>query len=223
MTCVRELGLLAMSRCEYDRAKRYLTESCALAEAGDSPATVYSGRIRLGIIARLEGDYARARTVLEECLAVFRALGSKRLTVVTLTSLGNLARCEGKIDQAWRLLTDALAQTQQAGYCPGWEILACVGGLGVLAITEGTFARGVRLLGAVTAADGTLGAPHLPELRFDADTALACARAVLADAEYVHAWATGQAMTLEQASASALAGPSEPPSAINTRSQSQPA
>jgi DNA-binding NarL/FixJ family response regulator len=89
----------------------------------------------------------------------------------------------------------------------------------VLAIQLGTYLRGVRLIGAAAAGDKALGAPHIPEVRVDAEASLVSAQTAVGPHAFATAWAEGQAMTLDEAITYALtetepvSDPEERPSA----------
>jgi hypothetical protein len=66
--------------------------------------------------------------------------------------------------------------------------------------------RAARLFGAAEALHEAIGKPLPPFLRADYDRDVAAVHAQLDDATFDAAWAAGQALSLEQAIAEALAG-----------------
>jgi DNA-binding CsgD family transcriptional regulator len=168
----------------------------------------------LGVVARLEGDFLTARRLLEQGLALAREVGHQPATCAYLTGLGNLARCESNVVEARAYLEAALSLARgESGMA--LVMYACLGSFGVLAVQQGLFPRGVRLIGAAAAGDKALGAPHVPEVRVDAEASLAAAQTALGPPGFATAWAEGQAMTLNEAVTYALsetepvAGPEE--------------
>jgi hypothetical protein len=121
-----------------------------------------------------------------------------------LGNMAELARDEGDYRRAQELLTQVLRIWQELRSSP--MIAAMVIMFGVLAIREGALIRGVRLIGAgAIVTRPLLGVVHFPDLDGEATASLAMARSALGEEAYAAAWAAGQALTLEQAVAVALA------------------
>ena len=96
----------------------------------------------------------------------------------------------------------------------------CLEGLAAVAlvtdevVSEARVTRAARLLGAAATQREALGTPVLPIERPVVEGAIAAARARLGDEAFALAWAEGQVMTLEHASASALDETSPPNSSV---------
>jgi hypothetical protein len=73
-----------------------------------------------------------------------------------------------------------------------------------VAAAQGQPARAAALCEAAAAARTTIGAPLPPAQRASYDATVAAAQAALGEDAFAAAWAAGQALPLEQASATAL-------------------
>jgi hypothetical protein len=98
------------------------------------------------------------------------------------------------------VLTGARALDYPEGICWGLE------GLAASAALAGEAERACRLLGAAEALHEVFGFVIDPDQRVILDPAVARVRAHLGEEAFVTAWATGQAMPLEQTIAYALSG-----------------
>ena len=116
---------------------------------------------------------------------------------------GNLARADGRYAEACAHLHGALRRIHRRGEGALLRSAVCLAGL--LEVARGAPARGVTLLAAGAAGEGPIGTVHMPEVRAEAPGSLEQARQALGEVAYRVAWAAGQAMTLEQAVAEALA------------------
>src|SRR5262249_31857099 len=167
------------------------------------------------LIDRLEGDYPRARARLEglrrDAARDVHMIGWDPDISRDLLALarGGLARAEGRAAEARAHLHGALRRIHRRG--EGALLLSAACLAGTLEIARGAPARGVTLLaaGAAAGGEGPIGIISVPEVRVEAPDFLARARQTLGEAAYEAAWATGRAMTPEQAVAYALADPPE--------------
>jgi non-specific serine/threonine protein kinase len=197
-TVLRNLGLVAIGQGDLDRARAALEESVALVRAqGGRPDMATA---RLGVVARLVGDLVRARAIFEECLA--RRPDAVNVALVARGGLGDLAREAGDYGQA-RAHYDRLAR----GEVPATFSGIYLSRMGILAVRQGSPARGARLLGAVSPAALAFLRTHLPDVQADHEAAVAGARTALGGSAFTAAWAEGQAMTLDEAVAYALEAP----------------
>jgi tetratricopeptide (TPR) repeat protein len=157
-----------------------------------------------GITAERRGDYARAQRLLEESLALKTELGGNQWSkAVTLSALARVAQVQGEGARAAALFTQSLALTRELRLPR--EAAWCLEGLASLAAAQGQLERATRLLGAaeklreangiaIPAADRTSQAQDVARLR-----------AASGEQAFASAWAEGQALSLEQAIAYALA------------------
>jgi predicted ATPase/class 3 adenylate cyclase len=181
--------------------RTYASEALTLARELRSNYHMASALYGLGQVARLEGDLARSRALFEECLALAREQGNRWMMGLLFLNLGRLAQLDGDVGRAEGLLRQSLAVFRDLGDQAG--LSAAVGFLGVLAISRGAPRTAVRLSGAV-APGPALSLPLTPADRRAYEESLAVARTALGEDAFAAARAEGQAMTLEQAVASAL-------------------
>ena len=118
--------------------------------------------------------------------------------------LGKVETAQRHYQQARAHLVESLSHAQKLGHTYTWLVVNCCGMLGLLAQAQGQYERAARLCGAALALWDTLDAQGLMSSHWDADPELAAAYLSLDRAAFQHAWAEGQAMTLEQAIAYAL-------------------
>jgi tetratricopeptide (TPR) repeat protein len=182
--------------------RTYALEALAFARELRSKYHMASALYGLGQVARVEGDLARSRALLEECLVLEREEGNRYMMGLLLLNLGRLTQKEGDVDRAASLLRQSLTVWRDLGDRAG--LSAAVGFLGVLAISQGAHRTAVRLLGAVGPGPA-LSLPLTPDDRRAYAESLTAARRALGEDAFAAAWAEGQAMTVEQAIAYALA------------------
>jgi hypothetical protein len=84
-------------------------------------------------------------------------------------------------------------------------LLALLVGVAGLAVAQGRAGPAARLFGAVEGLRATIGYSMRQRLRDDYERDLATTRAALGEAVFAAAWAAGQALTLDEAVAEALA------------------
>ena len=168
----------------------------------------------LSSVALEQGQTARARRLLHEALAHARALKNRGMESLTLAHLAGVARDEGDVGAAGALARQALVAAREAG--ERWQISLLLEVCGGLDAVQGRAARAVRLFGAAAglrlrAGIHPRGVLPWPRVHYEQD--LAAARAALDEPAFARAWAAGEAMTLEEAAADALAAerPEAPP------------
>jgi tetratricopeptide (TPR) repeat protein len=191
------LGMLARTQDDYDRARVALEESFSiLREIEDLHGMAYALN-NLGQLARARGDYDRAEQLLEESLAICREVGHRPLICWALTCLGTLYRMRGDNDRARVFLKEALTAGQEIGV--ERHVSQSLWSLGALAVVQGAYEAGVRLIGAADGLHPTVRASLDADERADWDASLAGGRAALGEINFDEAWAEGHSMTREQA------------------------
>jgi hypothetical protein len=168
----------------------------------------------LGALALHRGDRRAARGRFEEALARAREVGNKEQIAGLLLRLAGLAHCEGDEATAHRQAQEALHLSHQlhnvrrAYHALEW--------LSLVAGAQAEWGRAVRLAAAARRAREQdcaatvafpLGAAFplgLAPASDDLQAGLAAARRALGEPAFAAAWAQGQAVSLEQAIASAL-------------------
>jgi predicted ATPase/DNA-binding XRE family transcriptional regulator/Tfp pilus assembly protein PilF len=196
------LGILATHQSDVQRATAYFEEDLAVARAlGDSGSIARSLNNR-GVLAYFQGRWVESATAFEEALVLSRALGNRLRMASCLMGLGWVATHQGDLGRAVVLEREALTLYWELGYkrrsAEALESLAMTAGV------AGQGERAAHLLGVVATLRETIGAPQSKALRKDMDQALAEARAALGEEAWAAAFASGQALSLEEAIAEAL-------------------
>ena len=198
------LGYLAGYTSDYRRARELIDAAVHMfRQLGDawslSQAVGYLGPILL-----VQGDIGSARPVLEEWLETARQLGNRWGVGTALCDLAFIVQSEGDLPGAERLFMESLRVFRDIGSGLTHDGLC---DLGAVAVKQGAYARGVRLLaaGAVDRTDvhsRRVFTRAVKQAGWEAD--LATAKSVLDEERFASAWAEGQAMGPERATAYAL-------------------
>jgi non-specific serine/threonine protein kinase len=163
--------------------------------------------LSLGDQARAQGDPARATKLLEKALGHFTTRADQGGAADARLALGLAVWQQGDAERAMALLRASLAARYAMGGAGG--IPKRLEALATVAAGTGQGAAGARraarLLGAAAALRQTSGAPLPPVDRPSHEAALQAARAALGVRAFAAAWASGQALSLEEAVAEALA------------------
>ena len=142
-------------------------------------------------------------------MALRRDLGDREGVAIALTNLGEVACLQGAVARAAALQAESLVLFRELG--GAWGIVYCLQRVALVAQASRSGQRpdgrrrAARLFGALAELRATLGIPLPPNEQGRIEEALALLRAALGDATFVADWADGRAMTLEQASAYAVA------------------
>ena len=156
-------------------------------------------------MVRAEGDLVAARTIYEESLEIFIELGSRAGVASGLHNLGLVALGQGLYARAAALLQDSLTEFRELGDRRG--VAEALIGLALLAGRAGEPERAARLFATGQAALEAIGATVWPSNQAEYDRGLAEIRAQLGEPTFAAAWSAGQALSLEEAVAEALAAP----------------
>jgi non-specific serine/threonine protein kinase len=198
---LRTLGALRMQQREYASAETHLSRSLALwQELGNRH---YIGLLLalVGEVALYQGEVARARALFEASAEPLREVSDDDQLAYTLRRLGQVATHQGRVADAMALIQESLTFNLIVGDRRG--IAACLAALAQVLLSRGDTVSAVRLLGAVS---GLLDDSRTRLHPFDDDqyqATLATARRQLDAATFDAAWATGAALTLDQAVAAA--------------------
>jgi hypothetical protein len=146
-----------------------------------------------------------AASYYEESLALMRELGDTGSVAIALQNLGNVHREQGALELAAAQYRESLSLYRELQDRRG--VASCLQGMAAVAMSHGDAERAARLSGAAAAVRTAIGAelPVASRSKFEETTARA--RAALTETEFAAAWAAGQALSLEEASADALAAP----------------
>ena len=194
---------VAILQANYAKARAECEKALALAKEVGNPQAEVGILIGLGDVLRFQGHDLQARTRYEEGIRIVRVLDGKNLLGYALRQHSKVSLHLGDLQEATALCQESLMLNQQTGSKQG--ILACIASMAAILIARGTSVRAAQLLSAVASLLNQIAAPLLPSDRMDYDQHVAALRAQLGETAFAAAWTEGQAMTLEQAIAHALA------------------
>jgi predicted ATPase/DNA-binding CsgD family transcriptional regulator len=196
-TVLNNLAALAIDQGDYATAQPFLRESLSIKRGLGDAAGIANSLHNLGDAALHRGAYDEAAAALREGLAFSRQVGVGHVSAQSLHSLGMVVLRCGDHSGADGHLRESLSLFQQLGDRSG--IALCLEGLAEAAVTRGACERAVLLLSAASAWRQANDFPVPPYDRSDYDRVLGAAHSGLKSAAFGDAWATGAAMTLEQA------------------------
>jgi predicted ATPase/class 3 adenylate cyclase len=196
------LGSMAALRGDMETAFGRLGEGTEIARSLGDDAIVSRFLQGDGYMSFMVDDLDRARPLLEEALALAVRGGDRMELGVGHHTVAQVARLQGRLDEAAVHYRDSIRYWHELGDTA--SLTEPLQGLAAVAIAQGDIARGVRLLGANEAIRTRLGGGPPPEWLRLGDP-LADARMKLGDEAYESAWQAGQALTIDQAVADAMA------------------
>jgi tetratricopeptide (TPR) repeat protein len=146
-----------------------------------------------------KGQYRRAAELAEQARSLARELGDRIAEYSANYNLALVAQAEGDPSSAQGLFVDALKLALEIGDMG--NSVACLKGLGGVAVAQQDFERAARLWGAAAALDAN---SEVAQYAYTLDKSLyeqmlARARAGLDPARWAQAWEAGRAMNLQQA------------------------
>ena len=205
MLLAKTLGNLAAARGrqgDHEREEALLSEALALFRALGDRQSIAVALDWLGLGALRRGHREQAAAWHEEALALFRALGDRHGIVTSLTNLGSVALARGDHARAAALLEEGLLLARDIGARD--ELTGVLECLAWVAAARGQPHRAAQIGGAAEVLLHALGVPLIPEQQAGHDQAVQAMRAALGDEALAAAWASGQALSLEEAVALAL-------------------
>jgi predicted ATPase/transcriptional regulator with XRE-family HTH domain len=158
--------------------------------------------LSLGQAASAADDPTRAAALCEEGLVLLREVGDASTTALALTCLGRLAADAGNADLGARLLVESLALGRAAGDPGG--LAAGLEAMAAVAIARADATRAARLCGAAAALRAARGILPAPVDRPRHERLLGAARAVLGEAAFAAAWASGRELSVDDAVTAAV-------------------
>ena len=200
------LGRVALHQGDHERARALFEEGLAAArEVGNKLGIAWSLG-NLGRTARIQGDYARATRLLEESLSVCRDVGDRWGAALSLGNLGRVALARNDYQRAAALFEENLVLCRDLA---GRErrLTYALHYLGVVARELSQPERAARLFGAAQALREEAGRPMSPLDLAEHERQHDVVRRALGDEQFAAAWATGQAMSLDEAIQYALTAP----------------
>jgi predicted ATPase/DNA-binding SARP family transcriptional activator len=148
-------------------------------------------------------DVGGASALVDEALVLVRRYGDHaQLSMIVLRAAGDVAMARGEVETAASHYRKGLLLL--ADHWLGVFRLFLIEGMARVAAARSQPIRAVQLAAAAAAERTRLGAALAPFDRDWLESALAPGRESLSEEAWTAAWATGQAMTLEQAIAEAL-------------------
>jgi predicted ATPase/DNA-binding CsgD family transcriptional regulator len=196
------LGTVAVAEGAYEQARSLQEQSLAIRRQLENVDDIAYALYELATVARLRGDIVSADIQYQESLELFRELGDRLGQGYIAHGQAKMAQLRGDDIEALQLFRDALTLHQSLG-ARDWMV-ACIEGIAIVMVSRGHIEPAVRLLGATgPLREKAVTTPTLAE-REELKRALTLARRTLTDAAFADAWAIGQSLTLEQATAEAL-------------------
>jgi predicted ATPase/DNA-binding winged helix-turn-helix (wHTH) protein len=191
------LGVEAEHREAYVTARStFETTLTLLRDIGDKPKLA----VALNCLARAtarDGDYSTANVLYEESLELCRHMGMRDRIAESLLGLSNIAHVQGDFGSALALCRSSLAILFEIGHkCQLPRVLEHIA---LLSLLQGQPARGASLLGAAQAIREMTATCRPPNDRNEYEQHIERSRGELGHEEFAAAWASGHAMTLEQA------------------------
>jgi DNA-binding CsgD family transcriptional regulator len=190
-----ELGDLAPSRVRHE-------ESLRLYRDAGYVRGIATALQQLGRVTYREGGLVKARLLMEESLVNFREAAWPYGVGWSLITLGWIATDQGQLEHARKCLSDSMRLLREIGARS--KMVECLEGFAQLEVADGRPERALRLAGAAAALRLAIRVPLSPGERGALEPRIQRAQAVLGRASAA-AWAAGQALSLDEAVAYALA------------------
>jgi tetratricopeptide (TPR) repeat protein len=200
-----ELGSAAAHASElgdYERATALFEESLAVAREVGDPGPVALALHNLAHQDWEQGEPARAMARLEEAREVAREHRLDWILPSILIGLGTIATDPGEPARAAGYFRESLAAAQARGNLD--DLTDGIGGMARLAAATGEAETATRLLGAADTLRESLGVTISPGEQEDLDTIFNGLRAKLGEEVFAAAWASGRALSEQEAVAEAL-------------------
>jgi tetratricopeptide (TPR) repeat protein len=210
------LALATLNQGEYGRAGAYVKEGLAVSREYDLKLGIALALCIHGLIVLCQGEYEEALPYLEQSLVLNRERGDKLDQSLVLSSLGLSYASQGEAAEARRCYAESLglslalrhglqfshSLTGLAGLASqGWLKMEPEAGSNSLA----QLTKVARLSGAVSALLTSWRAVMVRPFQLLYEQNLALARGHLAPASFEAAFAEGQALSMAEAAAAALA------------------
>jgi predicted ATPase/DNA-binding CsgD family transcriptional regulator len=199
-----DLGLVAYHRGEYAEAGVVFEQSLAEFRRHGLKDRVAGALNVLGDLARLAGDPDRAAARYGESLELWRELRGTPGIASALHKLGQVQRSTGDLAAGRTHFVQSLALQRDLGNAQG--VAECLAGLAGTDAAAGRPDRAVALLAASAAILAEIGAPLAPADQAAMERDLAAVRRRLGGPAWESGWATGRALSADEAVALALAG-----------------
>ena len=193
------LATILWYRGDLDAARPLLRQSLAEVEALGLVYDAVAIRQILGWLALDDGRLDEARTMLEASAVALCQLQDRWGVARCRLGLGYTADAAGDLAAARAQFADCLRIVGELGH--KLITCGCLGGLAIAAAADGRPERAARLFGAATAIRLTINANHSALVQEAQRRGTAAARQALGEQAFTRAFATGEAMTLDEARA----------------------
>ncbi len=194
-----QLGLLALHQGDYEAAHAYFQSADERFKEGkDKEGSMWCLAWHASI-SFFQKDYPEMQSILEKCLVLAREISFVWAIGVITRRLGIAVLRQGDRRKAVEYFLSALAPAREREDI--FEVIMILEGLAGVSIAAGEPARGARLLGAVEALVAQNTRRLYVEEQAEFDHWRAEAAAQLDQAAFASAWAEGQAMKMEAATA----------------------
>lgn len=199
----QQCGLAARGMGDANTAAGLLEEALALYQQQGRHDMVANNQSNLAVIAMEQNDYSRAQELLTEALRFQRGAGDLRSIAITLNNLGGVALSQGDCSRARACQSESLQITCEIGAKA--SIAYALEAFADIAVYECHWARAAYFWGVAHRMREANNCPLPPAERTDYEAQLTKVKSYLREEEFVANWNAGQAVSLKQAVASALA------------------
>lgn len=204
------LAFICCSQSQYSQARQLSEESLGLIRMLGTPYGTSEVMTLLAYELMMLGEETPARALLEEAQAVASERESPTDIARVLWGSGSLALREGNLTEARACFEECITKMQGRMLIPRikWAVALSLEGLGAIELAQGQAARAVQLFAAAETVRGANGyyTPFGIEQPSYGRT-LTEARNKLGEEAFAAAWASGQALSLEQALATDVRTP----------------
>ncbi|GAB2837532.1 LuxR family transcriptional regulator [Actinoallomurus bryophytorum] len=215
-------GLIAFFRGEVPDAVTLLEEARDRYRAEDSTAGRWMALCHLVMATSTMGDYEEADAYGAQCMEMCETHSAYLSRSNALWAMGYGRWLRGDQQRAAAFLVDGLRAMRTTG--DAWGVAECLEVLAWIAVADGRYERGARLLGAAQAAWRSIGA-SIPGMRFlvaSHDRYEAVLRERLGAGRFAEALRAGGESGLEEAAAFALDEATTPDPAAAGQGMKQP-
>jgi predicted ATPase/class 3 adenylate cyclase/Tfp pilus assembly protein PilF len=195
------LGELSLFAGDAKAAEESVREALEIARDLDNQTVIVEALIRYAELAEAADDFSLAEKLLGEALAIGRRLSHERLVAAALHNLAYVALHNGDTGQAQRMLAEctALHRALERDLEVGLDLAA----YGALELARRQHAEAARLFGAAAALGGEMDVALQRSDRLEFVTGqaarLLALRRALGDEPFERAWASGHALSREEA------------------------
>ena len=214
--CLNNLGYVTLQRGDHQRARLLYEDALrTYRERGDRQG-IADSLSHLALIALHEGDRTTARRFEQESLDLWREMGDMVGVAWALEGLGKVELEAGEHDDAIRSFREGLEVARALTH--GWAIALLIDGFACAAASQGRGDRALRLAGAAAAIRKRAGTPLAPMHERQLHRWLERARLALRPVPAERAYASGGALSMDDAITEAITidAASPPPGAHET-------